>query len=541
MGDVIYFGADTSRLTCKQVTVKADTSRRLQGAFSFITDTNRALTVVIDPNFKHADMGIKSITIQTGTQSLSDRFTIETVGKSFGGVDNFKGEIAGFKFEFEKATTSKSKNSMGTTYTVQGRPDMGTLLLRDVYMQISATAYNNAHVIGLSAIQLCNMLGITANITDFIPLGIGSYEEERNIFIINEKSVKSFLDKLFGWSSEFGDRQIYYFNRNGKITVQEVGKYTTVYNLDDATKYRVESMTSNEQKVIKIIDYNYSSKTNPTKTPGKNTLVPNTSNIGFSGDTTFGEASLNYVNGFLMSENTATSTTNYEYESAIHFAYRSNKQVLKTKTTLSTDGKNRSTTTYEYDIAIKGAYNDTADIDVSLTSERTVVEIKNDGGSWDIDTDHKTVHVPLGNGFFGQRVEEIDKEKHTTVATSISRGSAGGLASMYTIQQANGYKVTKDDPALPKVKDFDGELVTGFSLPVSDIPTLNSLIDKINWMNKKIEETISLSVIIVPGAKLVDAVGGAIIYEGNLYYPQSTNATINDRGTRQQINAVRWY
>lgn len=523
--------------------ISTDTSRKLCGESTLIADTTRALTVVLDTNFKRSDIGIKSLTIVTGVQSLSDRFTVETVGKSFGGVDNFKGEVAGFKFSFEKATAGRVKNSRGTTYTVQGRPDMGTLLLRTVDMVLGASRYNNGYVIAATAVQLCNMLGISTNITDFVPLGIGSYDDKLKRFTIKEKTVKSFLDRLFGWSSEFADRQIYYFNRNGRITVQEVGKYTTVYNLDDESKYRIENSTSNEQKITKFIDYSLSNKPKPTVTPGKDTVTPFSANVGFSGAAKFGDASLIYEGGLIMNESTAESSTSYVYEPALHFAFASNKNVLKSKVTLSKDETSRTTTTYEYDIVASSVYS-SADVDATLTSERTIVETKNNG-AWEIDTDHKTIHVPLGNGFFGQRVEEITKEKdgdkHTTVATSMSRGSSGGLASMYMVQLTNGWVHEKDDPTLPKIKDFDGELVTGFSMPVADIPTLNSLIDKINWMNKRKEETISLSVIVVPGVDLVDAVSGAIIYEGNLYYPQSTNATINERGTRQQINAVRWY
>lgn len=550
--------SDTTRTVIQgaiDVSINSDTNRKTSVDVNFNFDTSRKLAQVIDSNFKPSEMGIKSLTIATGVQSLSDRFTIESVGKAFGGVDNFQGEIAGFKFAFEKATAGKSTNSMGTTFTTQGRPDMGDLLFANVNMVLPPIWYNTGYVISKTAKQLCADLGIDANITDFTPLGIGTFDAETFRFTIKEKTVKAFLDKLFSWSSEFADRQMYYFLRNGKITVQEVGRYTANYNLDDKTKYRIENSTSNEQKIRKFVDYSKNtgdgdsdgdiSTVLPPKTPGANTVVPFSYNIPFSGTTSYGDASLTYSGGLLTRESTDGSTTNYSYETAQHCAFASSKNVLKKKVTLSNDS--RTTTTYEYDIVASSVY-ESAEVDVTLTSERTVVEIKS-AGAWEIDSDHQTIHVPIGNGFFGQRVEEIVKEnggdKRTTVATSISRGSSGGLASMYTVQLINGFTVIPPDPTHPPdptpIDNYDGELITGYSIPVADISVLNSLIQKINWMNLKIEETINLSVIILPGNDLVDAVSGAITFEGNLYYIQSTNATINAKGTRQQISAVRWY
>ena len=522
------------------VSILVDTLRNVNRAQVFEVDTKRILAQYITPDFNQPDIGIKSISIQTGVQSLSDRFAIETVGKSFSNTDNFTGEVAGFSFSFEKAETRESISPMGTTYTVTGRPDMNNFLFGSVYMIRGSFIYNGGRVINATAKSLCTAIGVDAsNITDFTPLGIGMLDEETGIFTIKEKSKKAFLDKLFGWSSEFAHRQIYYTNRNGKVVVNEVGKYTTVYDVNDQSKYKIENINTQRQRVRKFVDVSESSNDDPPKpTPGKSVTTINYTNSPFSGSATFGDSSLSYSGGLLIRETTSDSVTTYAYESANSFAFNSSKNVLKTKITLSTDNTKRSTTTYSYDIALRGPYA-SSDDDVSLTSEHTIVETKI-GGAWSVDSEHKTYHVPLGNGFFGQRVVEIDGENHTTVANSISRGSPGGLASMYTVRQYAGYTITPpDDVETPH--DFIGELRYPVNIPVAEINIVNDLIAIVNNMDNKIEETINLSVIVKPSTALVDAVKGAIKYKGNLYYIQTTSAVINDRGTRQQISAIRWY
>jgi YVTN family beta-propeller protein len=536
----VTINIDTTRVSYSTQTVYIDTLRKAYSIQTINTDTKRILAQNITPNFSQPDIGLKSISIQTGVQSLSDRFTLETVGKSFSDTDNFIGEVAGFSFSFEKAETRESISPMGTTYTVTGRPDMNNFLFGSVYIIYGSFIYNGGRVINATAKSLCAAIGVDAsNITDFTPLGIGMLDEETGIFTIKEKSKKVFLDKLFGWSSEFAHRQIYYTNRNGKVVVNEVGKHTTVYDVNDQSKYKIENINTQRQRVRKFVDISESSNDDPPKpTPGKSVTTINYTNSPFSGSAVFGDSSLVYSSGLLTKETTSDSNTTYNYKSANSYAFNSSKNVLETKITLSTDNTKRSTTTYEYDIAIRGPYAN-SDVDVSLTSEHTIVETKIDG-AWSIDSEHKTYHVPLGNGFFGQRVVEIDGENHTTVANSISRGSPGGLASMYTVRQYAGYTITPpDDVETPH--DFIGELCYPVNIPVAEINIVNDLITIVNNMDNKIEETVNLSIIVKPGTALVDAVKGAITYKGNLYYIQTTSATINDRGTRQQISAIRWY
>lgn len=531
---------DLYRVVGNNVTINMDTFRNVSKIQICNLDTKRILAQNITPNFSQSDIGLKSISIQTGVQSLSDRFTLETVGKTFSDTDNFTGEVIGFSFSFEKAETRESITSMGTTYTVTGRPDMNNFLFGSVYMIRGSSLYNGGRVINATAKSLCAAIGVDAtNITDFIPLGIGSLDEDTKIFKIKEKSKKAFLDKLFGWSSEFAHRQIYYTNRNGKVVVNEVGRHTTVYDLNDQSKYKIENINTQRQRIRKFVDVSESSDADPPKpTPGKSVTSINYTNSPFSGSAVFGDSSLVYASGLLIQEITTDSTTTYTYEPANSFAFNSSKNILRTKKTLSNDDAKRTITTYEYGIAIHGPYA-SSDVDVSLTSEHTIVEVKKDG-SWEVTEEHKIYHVPLGNGFFGQRVVEISEDNHITVANSISRGSPGGLASMYTVQQYAGYTITPPDNA-ETPHDFIGELRYPVNIPVAEISIVNDLIGIINNMDNKIEETINLSIIVKPGATLVDAVKGAVTYKGNLYYIQTTSATINDRGTRQQISAIRWY
>ena len=528
---------DTCRVLQLSQVINVDTLRPTYGQQVINVDTKR----VLFQNITLETIGVKSITIQTGVQSLSDRFTIESVGRSFADPDTFKGSVRGFDFNFEKANTTENSSSMGTTYSVTGRPDMDDFLLSSVEFTIgSNVSYGNTRVIAATAQGLCSIIGVDAsNITDFTPLGIGSLDSDTKQFKIKENSKKSLLDKLFGWTSEFGSRQIYYSNRNGVISANEVGRYTTTYDLDDVTKYTIENSSIQQQRIRKFNNTNYDEDGAPVKTPGHTTITPNYSNEPFSGTISYGDSTITYSDGLITHEESENSSTTYTFEVADSFAFNNSKKVLKSKVTLNGESK-RSTTNYGYDIVRHGS--DVApDLDVSLVSEHTINEAKDAQGNWTIESQHKIYHTPLGiNGFFGQRVEEIDGEDRTTVSTSISRGSPGGLASLYTTQQYNGYTVT-NDAEKPPIDTFAGELRWPVNIPVADIGIVNDLIGITNSMDRKIEKIINLLVIVLPGAPLVDAIKGVLIYKGNLYYIQTTNAVISDKSTRQQITAIRWY
>ena len=505
------FEFDTKRVTGKIVLNSFDTKR------------------IAAANINRVPM--KNLNIQTSTQSLSDQFSAEFPEKPSINIDTYVGEVAGFKFSFEKAETTESR--LRRTFTVRGRPDMADFLFRPVNLTLDAVLKEDGmggsgYVVNKTAKQLCEMVGVDAsNITDFTPTGIGNFNSDSVKFEVKERSLKGFLDRLFGWSSEMATRQMYYFNRNGKVFVSEVGKYKTVYNLDDEEKYRIEDATVNQKQIRKfyeLTDTNGDSTSydqTTKKNPGKVVVEDIFNDIPLSGTISFGGSSLSYSNGLLMRESSGDSTTTYDYI---------NRKISR-KYTVGTGS--RSTTTYSYSMIDGQSY---------LAVEHVKNE-KANGNAWEVESEHYTYHVPLGDGFFGQRVEEVVDGIHKTVSSSVSRGCPGGEASTYTVKRWNGFKVTVPNPApdAEKVNDLQGPLVNRTNIPIAEISIVNEFIDLINWLDKKTEETVTISVILKPDTGLIDAVNGAIQFEGHLYYMRSAAATVNEKGIRQQITAVRWF
>ena len=150
-------------------------------------------------------------------------------------------------------------------------------------------------------------------------------------------------------------------------------------------------------------------------------------------------------------------------------------------------------------------------------------------------TVRKTVHAPLGNGFYGTSVY-VDGEFQ---GSSISTGSPACTASRYLTNQESitlGGARYGDNGSNPLGKG--NVLKESVDIPTSDTAVIQNYISQIKWLNRRIKETVSME--IYNYGHVIDF-SERVKFRGNTYYLVSNTVTQTTRELKQTINLVRWY
>ena len=224
-------------------------------------------------------------------------------------------------------------------------------------------------------------------------------------------------------------------------------------------------------------------------------------------------------------------------------------------------------TYYRYDITNNGA-------DVYLRSEfedtTTTTYETNEKGIWE-ETDSRTdvretFYVPIGNGWYGQSVYQNGAAQ----GANISQGKPGNRVSQQTIGEVqkilSGWSITytydnpdddntgddDDDTEEPtaeeQYEDWRNKLapIADISFPVKEEELLKTLTNELLWLNRKIEETVSLDLIskIVNGIPEINHIVDfteKIRLDGHEYYLVSNKITFTPRKLIQKLQLIRWY
>ncbi|MBR6712129.1 MAG: hypothetical protein IKI76_03950 [Selenomonadaceae bacterium] len=228
-------------------------------------------------------------------------------------------------------------------------------------------------------------------------------------------------------------------------------------------------------------------------------------------------------------------------------------------------------TNYRYDITNNGA-------DVYLRSEientTTTTYETNEQGTWE-ETDSRndvreTFYVPIGNGWYGQSVYQNGAAQ----GANISQGKPGNRVSQQTIGEVqkilSGWTITytydnpSDNPddddtgdddddteeptAEEQYEDWRNKLapIADISFPVKEEALLKTLTEELLWLNRKIEETVSLDLIskIVNGIPEINHIVDfteRIILDGHEYFLVSNKITFTPRKLIQKLQLIRWY
>jgi hypothetical protein len=527
MAQVIKY-ADTIRKIKKPTNVRIaiDTERKIKNKVTTKNDTRR----VVAGSFDEGD--IKRISISLNTSGFAQRPTIETNNEKYLNITNIIGHINGYEYQIINPEKQISINKNSTTYTISGREDVTDVLYRKV----------NVKVANLKVSTILSTLKINYNVSEFTYTAgaIGAVLQTDGSFIITANYLKQLLDKMFGWSSGYYLREIYCVLRNGQIYVTEKDKYNKTYDIDSFVKSKqVEQITISEKLIRNFMedeDIDGTTSGGVIISSKKLTREDIYNDEPFSGTIEFGESSMTYSKGLIMSEKNNKASTTYSYIDKVEAVGMGTFQdtiskVLSKKIVIS--GNSEVITYYYYD-----KYQN----EICITKERT--EEYKDGI---LEKYRITNYSPIGNGFWGQIITVAEKEESElsngdVVLTypehvegdSISNGVPAGQASLFTVKKLAGIKYNNDENNTKSKTPISSQN----SIPIYEYDIVKALVSYKESFEGKTEKTISISII---EGDVIDPVDGVIKYNDEIYYLTSNNITKNSKGVRQNISAVRWY
>lgn len=278
---------------------------------------------------------------------------------------------------------------------------------------------------------------------------------------------------------------------------------------------------------------------------------------------------------------TTSSKTTFDYLNFEGTAYLTSKVTIN-RTSRINDVGNREVVTQivstdnTYFYTSRGAYS----IYLGSESEKTETETNEytADGTTLIDSDtsttiRKTYHTPIGNGWYAQSVY-VDGEAQ---GSNLSQGKPSNAVSPYTVKQINqnfvpiqpvgddtgddtggdagddtggdaGGDISKDTSEGTYNDDWRNRLkaIVDTTFPVMEYEILKELTDAVLWLNRKIQEEISVDLIAkidngVPSINHIVDFTERILLDGNEYYLVSNSIELTPRKFIQRLTLVRWY
>ena len=364
--------------------------------------------------------------------------------------------------------------------------------------------------------------------------GAGTAYESRSE--THKGTVAELIDRLIGWSREVPSMQYCVRISGGYFNVVQRGSENGTVDVDANGTIKRNPTFSAQKHFTEWADasgYIYSTS-NPSKQPFTGTIeYP-------SGNPTH---SMRYENGYLMEEtvNTLgehedegeaepignTSVTTYSYSNP-SFSSTENERYLITKRVSDSGNGTMSKTTYTYYETENEKYLGEENEDVQELNEET--------GTYETVREIQTVHVPLGNGWYGTTVYIIEDGEQTINSTSMSQGAPGGKVSQYMVDvQQEG--LTDDNKTSTRRAAISGAARIRGTFPVADHSSLSKIASAMNWLNGKTEITADVEVLGINTAIDIDK---KVKFKNKNWYVVSNNISINPIETVQHLQLIRW-
>ena len=489
------------------VTQYFDTSIKTTAAAKYCYDTQisipRDTTIptdkIISNPFKPAAQkeksGMVSISLNLQELTLADTFTLETTD-NINILDYISGKILDFPYLYRVGETTQQDRII----TAKGMYDVDEILYRSINYgpgqkthRLSEHASYIASALGKKLVYCCD---------DFVHSGtwIGEGQTYENI-----------ISSLFGWSSSIPHKAINVFMRAGdnSLNVIQRGHESRTIDITDTAHTRPVINHVIERSMI-----NYSgSNTDSGENDGPGLYIEP---LPFWGTLKFGDALCSYESGYLRREEINGEVTTYDYTGD---GFGTSKYVRR-KTTQHTDGS-KTVTTYEYSHSKSG---------VLVLGQEVETTTDKDGN----ETVRKTIHAPLGGGFYGTSVY-IDGE---FAGSSIGTGSPAAAASRYLQNQESitlgGANYGDSDNPLGR----GNRLKESIEVPTSDRDKLKAYLNELKWLNRKIKETVTMD--IYNYGHVVDF-SERVRFRGHEYYLVSNAVSQTTRELKQSVQLVRWY
>lgn len=507
--------ADALRTVVKQERVPADTSIRVPLVLEYVNRSKpvkakakrlrAAAATPITQNFH--DHGIRSFSMVLGELTLSDTFQLETV-MPMEIDDAVQGQIFDYHFHFLVEETSQRD----LLQTVKGMYSKDALL----YTAINATV--SELNVSCYARQIAAALGLELNIAcdDFIP--------SQN-FENCGMTYQDMISALFGWTSKLPQRQINVFIRGNTLNIIQRGLEQSVIDISDWPHRR----PTIERKLIRSIWHSNNNDDADNQAHNEEDDAP----VPFTGTISHEDISYTYDDGYLVREKNEDGETSYYYQNEYDRDGNMTGKYVSRKETQNKDGS-RSEVEYVYAATANNIY---------LFKERERKREPRDKPTYmdEWDSERITYHAPIGYGWYATTVYE-DGER---VGSSLSQGAPGGKASQYTIDQSSlgfgsHYSSYYDEDDAQYSSLIDTEF------PVKGEEYLAILTKAIEWLNRKVQETVTVEINAnirdgVPDVEHIVDFTERIRFDGNEYFLVSNSVELTPRSLRQVIKMTRWY
>lgn len=585
--------ADTSRkmiekisaATCRKVVIPektfADTVIRIPHKLNYIVQpvrmrkTRSALLADSAANsivntFKNCNVTSFSVTLQEKT--LSDVFNFDAA-YDFNINDAINGQLLDYQFNF----LVEEINQQDLVKSFTGMYDVDELLYSKIMLDEGQVVDTDTAITSASnfVTAMAHYLDKTEDIKieDFEP-----YNMEPN----QNTTYRDFLNQLFGWTSRVPQRQINVFIRGGTLHCIQRGMEDSVFDITDLP----HSRPIYNKKLLRTMwnqdDYD------PADSSEEDISIP------FTGSISFGGTTYSYSNGLLVGEtHTVTnaeiqsqSTTSYTYQAYGNRGsdkpsyYMTSKKENNTsvqigteyiyfsKNVKHTDGSTwteelsypdkkktitTSSTSYYHQYGQDGVVYLCEETETRQTSnyepeDTATSEYSGFNIQWVLKSEEtnlrQTFHAALGNGFYGTVVYE----NGAIQGSSISQGAPGGAVSQYTVDTIQQMFHSLTNPK-PKEEEEEREMlapIADISFPVEDLELIKELTKALEWLNRKIQETVTVEITdkIVGGIPTINHVidfTERILLDDAEYFLVSNRITLTPKKLVQNLKLIRWY
>ena len=448
-----------------------------------------------------------------------------------------------------------------------------------------------------------DVMSETANYFGMLPVMLFDDFTPYNLTGDQRITYADLLSTVFNWTSRLPQRQINIFIRDDSLYCIQRGQEPFVLDISEMEHSRP---TINKKLIRSLWSNPKATPSNPNDDPS-NPNDPITDYQveylpqPFSGTISFEDngcsTTLRYSQGLLMREENYTENAKATLDSSVSYAYEEIFPADMTEISISVQKsinpnfygdfylfeKNLRSTARSYED--KGDENTlketsqsgkteyrylrTGNGEVYLSSEyeeTTTVTYETDEKGNTEQTDDKTdvretFHVPIGNGWYGQSVY-LNGESQ---GSNVSQGKPGNKVSQYmtaevqktfsnaiiTITEPNPNYDDGDDDDDDDKEDYDDwrrklAPIADTSFPVRELNLLRELTSDLLWLNRKIEETVTVDLI----SKIIDGVPKInhivdftqrIKFNGAEYYLVSNKISFTPRKLIQKLQLIRWY
>lgn len=501
LGEAVTINADTNRRLCESTTISADTRRRVFDNTTLVevaADTKRQ---VVHSTTINADT---KRTLQESTVILAD-----TARKLPHNVAVSEGNLQSVEINIEpQQVTDRVAIAINGTYDIMDYV-AGSYLDYNYTLCVESTSKRGIIQQCQCTTSLDELLyqeiwyelqGTTykdnekpmalasshvSRIANSLGLSVVSrYDDFVSTMDCEQKNVsyRDLIINLFGWSSRIPQRLINSYIRGNTLYIIQRGKEGNVIDITNLKR----TMPTINREIVRIAYGSSLTNTKVERIPG----------VWWTR---------------LVQPLQDTEDTHYEYFLGL----------LRTKTTNNNDGTT-TVTTYEYDESYANNHKYLArELEITSKSSGTFEEISR----------RETIHTPLRNGQMETRVY-VDGELE---GSTVSKGTSNDIPSEYIVREETITLVEPED----KETILPGRALIDTSFPINDRNTLISVTDAIKWLNRRVKETVSME--IYDYNHVIDY-NDRIILDGTTYYLESNVVQKSPRvNNMQAITLVRWF